>query len=192
MDRTDGNRLNIVQTLGRYKYVILIAALGAILLAWPKQESNAETETLMQQLSGESEVEKLEKKMEEILSKMNGVGRVDVLLTLESGGELVLATDSTLRYSGSPQNPNDYDRSSETVTVSGGNGTDVVVTQEKSAKFRGALIVCDGGDNDRVRLKIIEAVCALTGLGSDRVAVVRWGSENLGANTTLSSGEELS
>ena len=192
MDRADGKRLNIVQTLGRYKYVILVAALGAVLLAWPKQESNAGNETPMQHLSGESEVEKLEKKMEEILSKMNGVGRVDVLLTLESGGELVLATDSTLRYSGSPQNPDDYDRSSETVTVSGGNGTDVVVTQEKSAKFRGALIVCDGGDNDRVRLKIVEAVCALTGLGADRVAVVRWGSENLSTNTTLSSGEDLS
>lgn len=192
MDRADGKRLNIVQTLGRYKYVILVAALGAVLLAWPRQESGAEMETAVQHLSGESEVEKLEKKMEEILSKMSGVGRVDVLLTLESGGELVLATDSTLRYSGSPQNPDDYNRSSETVTVSGGNGTDVVVTQEKNAKFRGALIVCDGGENDRVRLKIIEAVCALTGLGSDRVAVVGWGSENLGANTTLSSGEELS
>ena len=192
MDRTDGKRLNILQALGRYKYVILVAALGAVLLAWPRQETDTAAETTVQHLSGESEVEKLEKKMEEILSKMNGVGRVDVLLTLESGGELVLATDSTLRYSGSPQNPDDYNRSNETVTVSGGNGTDVVVTQEKSAKFRGALIVCDGGDNDRVRLRIIEAVCALTGLGSDRVAVVRWGSENLGANTTLSSGEELS
>ena len=192
MDRTDGKRLNILQALGRYRYVILVAALGAVLLAWPRQETDTAIETTGQHLSGESEVEKLEKKMEEILSKMNGVGRVDVLLTLESGGELVLATDSTLRYSGSPQNPDDYNRSNETVTVSGGNGTDVVVTQEKSAKFRGALIVCDGGDNDRVRLKIIEAVCALTGLGSDRVAVVRWGSENLGANTTLSSGEELS
>lgn len=192
MDRADGKRLNILQTLGRYKYVILVAALGAVLLAWPRQESDTESETAVQHLSGESEVEKLEKRMEEILSKISGVGRVDVLLTLESGGELVLATDSTLRYSGSPQNPDDYNRSSETVTVSGGSGTDVVVTQEKSARFRGALIVCDGGDNDRVRLKIIEAVCALTGLGSDRVSVVGWESENTGANITLSSGEELS
>ena len=192
MDRADGKRLNIVQMLGRYKYVILVAALGAVLLAWPRQETDAAAETTVQHLSGESEVEKLEKKMEEILSKMSGVGRVDVLLTLESGEELVLATDSTLRYSGSPQNPNDYDRANETVTVSGGNGTDVVVTQQRSAKFRGALIVCDGGDNDRVRLKIVEAVCALTGLGADRVAVVRWENAQSSANTTLSGGEELS
>lgn len=192
MDREDGKRLNIMQTLGRYKYALLVAALGAVLLLWPRQEDNAQVQPTVQHTISESDMDALEKKMEEILSKMNGVGRVDVLLTIESGEELVLATDSTLRYSGSPQNPDDYDRSNETVTVSGGNGTDVVVTQQRSAKFRGALVVCDGGDNDRVRLKIVEAVCALTGLGADRVAVVRWGSADSEANITLGSGEELS
>ncbi len=191
MDREDGKRLNILQILGRYKYVFLVAVVGAIMLLWPWQEGEARTETAVPHMTSESDVSKLEKQMEEILAKMNGVGRVDVLLTLESGGELVLATDSTLRYRGSPQNPDDYDRSSETVTVSGGNGTDVVVTQERSAKFRGALIVCEGGDNDRVRLNIVEAVCALTGLGADRVAVVRWGSQEANTQTTGNSGEEL-
>ncbi len=192
MDRENGKRLSIIRALGRYKYALLVAALGAVLLLWPRQDDEPQVQTAVQHAVSESDVDALEKKMEDILSRMNGVGRVDVLLTLESGGELVLATDSTLRYSGSPQNPDDYDRTNETVTVSGGNGTDVVVTQERSAKFRGALIVCDGGDNDHVRLKIVEAVCALTGLGSDRVAVVRWGSADASANTTLSNGEELS
>ena len=192
MDREDGKRLNVIRSLGRYKYALAVAALGAVLLLWPRQEDAAQVHAAAQHTVSESDVEALEKKMEEILSKMSGVGRVDVLLTLESGEELVLATDSTLRYSGSPQNPNDYDRANETVTVSGGNGTDVVVTQQRNAKFRGALIVCDGGDNDRVRLKIVEAVCALTGLGADRVAVVRWENAQSSANTTLSGGEELS
>ena len=192
MDREGGKRLSMIRSLGRYKYALAVAALGAVLLLWPREEGAAQVQTTVQHTVSESDVEALEKKMEEILSKMSGVGRVDVLLTLESGAELVLATDSTLRYSGSPQNPDDYDRSNETVTVSGGSGTDVVVTQQRSAKFRGALVVCDGGDNDRVRLKIVEAVCALTGLGADRVAVVRWDNVQSSANTTLSGGEELS
>ena len=190
MDREGGKRLNVIRSLGRYKYALAVAALGAVLLMWPRQDDGGQA--AVQHTLSESDIDALEKKMEDILSKMSGVGRVDVLLTVESGEELVLATDSTLRYSGSPQNPNDYDRSNETVTVSGGNGTDVVVTQQRSAKFRGALIVCDGGDNDRVRLKIVEAVCALTGLGADRVAVVRWDNAQSSANTTLSGGEELS
>lgn len=192
MGKEDGKRVNLREAFGRYKYVLLVAALGAFLLLLPRQESEAD-KSEPEQFSGDvNAVRDLEKEMESILSKMSGVGRVDVMLTLESGGERVLAADSTLRYSGSPQNPDDYDRSSETVTVSSGNGTEVVVTQERSAKFRGALIVCDGGDNDAVRLRIMEAVCALTGLGSDRVAVVRWGNDSAGVNLTLGNEEDVS
>lgn len=192
MSREDGKRSKLAAVLDRYKFVIAAAVLGALLLLWPWNETDEEIAAAVQPAAQQWDVSELEIRMEQILSKISGVGRVDVMLTLESGGELVLATDSNLRYSGSPQNPDNYDRSSETVTISGGNGTDVVITQERSAKFRGALIVCEGGDNDKVRLKIIEAVCALTGLGSDRVAVVRWGNESSGASTTAGSGEELS
>lgn len=192
MSKEDGKRLNVFEVFGRYKYVLLVAALGAVLLLWPWQDDERDTEESPVSATYVDNVRELEEKMEDILSKMSGVGRVDVMLTLECGEELVLASDSTLRYSGSPQNPNDYDRSSETVTVSGGTGTEVVVTQERSAKYRGALIVCDGGENDKVRLKIVEAVCALTGLGADRVAVVRWGSDGSSVNTSLTNGEELS
>ena len=192
MSRDDGRKIDLFAIFGRYKYVIAIAAIGALLLMWPRASDEPGIGGESPLSVGLSDKDTLEAEIEEILAKMYGVGRVDVLLTLESGGEKVLASDSTLRYSGNPQNPNDYDRSSETVTVSEGGGTGVVVTQERSAKYRGALVVCDGGDNDKIRLKVIEAVCALTGLGSDRVAVVRWGSENVGAKTGVGLGEELS
>ena len=188
----DGKGLKTLKkALGRYKFVLLIAAMGVVLLAWPGSKEGTETVAAPQNLNEENSCRVLEDEMEKILAKINGVGRVDVMLTLQSGAELVLATNTTLRYSGSPHNPDDYDRSSETVTVSGGNGSDVIVTQERSPQYRGALIVCDGGDNDAVRLRIVEAVAALTGLGSDRIAVVRWGS-GVAADTSGISGEDLS
>ena len=58
--------------------------------------------------------------VEDILGKISGVGRVEVMLTLQSSGEKVLASDSTLRYSGSAQAPDDYERAAETVLISGG------------------------------------------------------------------------
>ncbi|MBR2132167.1 MAG: stage III sporulation protein AG [Oscillospiraceae bacterium] len=194
MNHNGGKKFRILETLGRYKYVLLIAALGSVLLMWPGGEGEQELVTSVQRTSGSQQtLHDLQSDMEEILSKINGVGRVEVMLTLQSGSELVLATDTTLRYSGNPQNPDDYDRTSETVTVSGGgNGSEVVVTQERSPQYRGALIVCDGGDNDRVRLCVVEAVSALTGLGADRIAVVRWGGEYTSAEIILNGGEELS
>ena len=187
----DRKGVGILKALSRYKYVILVAVIGILLLIWPVSEKTETTVSVPAVSEGGDSLREQEREMEAILSKVNGVGRVDVMLTLQSGTELVLASNSSLRYSGSPHNPDDYDRSSETVTVSGGSGSDVVVTQEKSPQYRGALVVCDGGDNDAVRLQIIEAVAALTGLGSDRIAVVRWGQESTVSDTIISE-EELS
>lgn len=158
-----------LEVLGRYKYVLLVAALGALLLLWPQNEKTPEADTAVPVPAGASAAE-TEAAMEAILAKISGVGRVDVMLTLQSSSELVLAQDSTLRYSGSAQSPDDYQRSSETVTDAGG----VVVTREVYPQYRGALVVCDGGDNDAVRLEVISAVSALTGLGADRITVVKW------------------
>ena len=39
--------------------------------------------------------------------------------------------------------------------------------------YRGALVVCQGGDRADVKLAVTEAVSALTGLSSDRVTVAK-------------------
>ena len=164
--------------LSKYKYVLLVAVIGAALLLWPgtKTEANS-TPAESGPSGGGAELAKTEAAMEEILSKISGVGRVDVMLTLQSGSELVLAEEGSLRYSGDSRTPDSYERTNQPITDSGG----VVVTQERYPQYRGALVVCDGGGSDSVRLQIISAVSALTGLGSDRIAVVKWGAADQSA-----------
>ena len=177
MEREKGKWMKPLEVLSRYKYVLIVVALGALLLAWPQREKS--TLPAAQDTKEESQQEALaqmETEMEEILGKISGVGRVEVMLTLQSSSEKVLASDTSLRYSGNVQAPSDYDRSSETVIVSGGGEDGVVVTQERCPQYRGALVVCEGGGSDAVRLQVTEAVAALTGLGTDRIAVVRWQS----------------
>ena len=178
MDREDAKRklTKPLEILGRYKYVLLVVALGAALLAWPgsRKPGGASPGSALPEAgsaapAGRENLADTERAMEEILSKISGVGRVDVMLTLHSGGELVLAQDTSLRYSGPTQNPDTYERTSDTVSGTGG----VVVTQEKYPLYRGALVVCEGGGSDGVRLQVVEAVAAVTGLGSDRIAVIK-------------------
>ena len=177
MEREKGKWMKPLEVLGRYKYVLLVVALGALLLAWPQRTADSGPTTDPEPAAEtQNDLAQLETDMEEILSKISGVGRVEVMLTLQSGSEKVLASDSTLRYSGSVQAPDDYDRSTETVIVTDGGDDSVVVTQERCPQYRGALVVCEGGGSDAVRLQVTEAVAALTGLGTDRIAVVRWQS----------------
>ena len=168
MAREEGKRKLTapLAALAKYKYALLVAVLGALLLLWPTGEKKAAAVSG----TGREELEEMERAMEEILGKISGVGKVDVMLSLHSGGERVLAQDSSLRYSGSVQSPDSYERSTQPVTDGGG----VVVTKETCPQYRGALVVCEGGGDDGVRLQVAKAVSALTGLGSDRIAVVKW------------------
>jgi len=112
--------------------------------------------------------------MEEILSAMSGVGQAKVLLTVDSDGERQLAQDTELTYRGDTAAPEDYSRRSEIVLADGVSGDEAVVLQNRQPVYRGALVVCQGGDRAEVRLAVTEAVSVLTGLSADRVTVAKW------------------
>ena len=158
----------IIEALKRYKYVALILLAGLVLMLLP----NGSGETMQKTENGEEtySLARTEQRLEELLENVQGVGRVNVMLTLKSGSTLELAEDSTTSFRES-----ETKREREVVTVSRGSGTEeVVVTQERYPTYQGAVVVCDGGGNSAVRLAVIEAVSVLTGLGSDKITVVQW------------------
>lgn len=156
----------------RYKYAALVALIGAGLLLWPSGERAAGGGPSLGRKTPEPP--DLQAQLEEILATISGVGQARVLLTVESDGERQLAQDTELEYSGPTSSPEDYSRRSETVVVKGGSGSETVVVRQTYPTYRGALVVCQGGDRAEVRLAVTEAVTALTGLTADRVTVAKW------------------
>ena len=156
----------------RYKYAVLVALIGAGLLLWPSGGSGPGGGFSVGQ--EKPEPPDLQAQLEDILSTVSGVGQVRVLLTVESDGERQLAQDTELAYSGPTASPEDYSRRSETVLVKGGSGSETVIVRRTYPTYRGALVVCQGGDRAEVRLAVTEAVTALTGLTADRVTVAKW------------------
>lgn len=155
----------------KYKFVALVALAGAVLLLWPSGSGDA-AEHASPQAAPAAQAE-LQAEMEDILGRIHGVGEVQVLLTVDSDGERQLAEDSELSYSGSTAAPEDYSRSSQTVLVDGGSGDAPVVTRTVYPTYRGALVVCQGGDRADVKLAVTEAVASLTGLTADRITVAK-------------------
>lgn len=158
----------------RYKYVAAVVLVGAVLLLWPTGEKNEAAAAPIAQTQTVRTEQELEKKLEEILSTISGVGETRVLLTLESDGQQQLAQDTELSYSGDTSAPDDYSRRSETVVVDSGSGDGTVVTGRTYPTYRGALVVCRGGDRAEVQLSVTKAVAALTGLAADRITVAKW------------------
>ena len=158
----------------RYKYAGLVILIGAALLLWPaaRQGTAASPDSSgMEKLTEEGD---LARRLEEVLGNVSGVGQVRVLLTLESDGERFLAQDTELSYSGDTASPEDYSRRSATVVMDGGGRDETVTVRQTYPAYRGALVVCQGGDRAEVRLAVTQAVAAVTGLSTDRVAVAKW------------------
>jgi len=150
------------EALGKYQYALLIVLAGAALLLLPK--SGAEEEAKQAPPSESFDVPAFEEKLEDILSRVEGAGEVRVALTLDSSSRKVLAQDREQDGNGGA--------SAAVVTVGKGSGTqEVVPLQEFSPSFRGALVVCPGGGDAKVALALTQAVAALTGLRSDKIAV---------------------
>jgi len=155
----------------RWKYAVLVVAAGAALLLLPsggKQSAAAIPDENVQDT-----VQETETRMETILAKIDGVGELHLMLTADTGTSRRLAQDTELSYSGDTAAPEDYQRKSETVLSGGSGSEEPVVTETRCPTWRGALVVCQGGGDAQVRLAVTAAVAALTGLGSDRITVVK-------------------
>lgn len=157
----------------KYRYAALILLLGAVLLILPSGKKSAGEKNAGQAGDCGETVAETEKKMKQILSDIRGVGNLQIMLTVESGGEQHLAQNSESSYSGSSQTPEDCSRRSETVVVSDDNGEKAVVTKSSAPVYRGALVVCQGAGNPDVKLAVTQAVSVLTGLSSDRITVAK-------------------
>ena len=157
--------------LEKYKFVLLVLLAGLLLLLLPLPSGGGETAHAgeAEQAATAFSVDELEEKLEATLSRIDGAGEVTVALTLRSGARQVLAQDVTV---------SDREGSSgeerTTVVISGGSGREeAVALQELAPQFQGAVVVCTGGDDPTVRLKLAEAVADLTGLGADRISICK-------------------
>ena len=139
---------------------LAVLMVGCLLLLIP---SGGETKQQSGRETGESfDLEGFERRLEEILSCVDGAGETRVVLSLDSGEKQILAQDREQNGSGA---------SVQTVTVGGGSDRSVVPVQTMAPGFRGALVVSPGAGDAGVRLALTRAVSVLTGLGSDCICV---------------------
>ena len=155
--------------ISKFRLPLLIFAAGLLLMLLPTGKRSTQAVQTAAQAAQTQELTPSQEEMEAILSRIDGVGRVDLLLTLRTSGASVYQTDTRTVTSGSGT-------TEECQTVFGqtsGSGKDPVVQTTLAPQYQGALVVCDGADRASVRLAVVQAVTSLTGLGSNQIAVVK-------------------
>lgn len=146
---------------------LVLALFGvACLLLFAKTEK---TPAPAQTQTPSFDLEKTRTELEAILSQIQGAGEVRLMLTLASGEENVYQTDTRKSTDSSGQTV----QTSTVLRAEGASAKQALITMTQYPRYQGALVVCQGADRASVRLAVMEAVSSLTGLGSDRISVVK-------------------
>ena len=157
----------------KYKYIFIVVLAGIVLMNVPGKESA--NDTVNTNDGSEFSIDEFESGVEKILAECEGVGRVKVILSVDSGPESVYAKEA--RKSQREQREGvilESDSDTKPSIMSEGSGKESPIKiKVMYPQFRGALVVCDGADDAAVRRTVIESISALTGLKSDCISVIK-------------------
>ena len=125
--------------------------------------------------------EEMEKKLEQILTSMDQVGRVKVILTLKASGEKVVEKDIPISRSntqeedaqGGNRSINSVDSQESTVYETDSGKSTPYVIQTTSPRVEGAVVVCEGAGIGSVSKNITEAIEVLFGIEPHKIKVVK-------------------
>ncbi len=113
----------------------------------------------------------LETRLNEIISQINGVGRVKVMVTLKTAEENKYAYNESYQ-SKSGDNSDDKKSESEYVIIDGEKGDECVLLSTEFPQIQGVIVVCDGGGSNVVKNDITNAVSALLDISTNSISVL--------------------
>ena len=149
----------ITVLLRKYKYVVLVLVVGFILMVLPTEEKRSEDAAPPGQVT--ELMPPLEERLSKVLSAVEGIGEIQIVLTVAEGEETVYQTDTT-------------NSQTNTVTVTDASREEKgLIRQTNPSKYLGAVVVCQGGDQPEVRLAVVDAVSKATGLGANQISVLK-------------------
>lgn len=127
-------------------------------------------------------VDRLEKRVEEIVSGMEGVGKVRVMITVADTGTEILERNREITTSnleeadnagGSRKNTENGQRE-EVIYRRDSNGNEIpYVVQRRLPEVTGVVVTAEGAGNAKVKENIIGAVGVLFNLNEHRIKVIR-------------------
>ena len=136
-----GKRISKLTGSKRFLNIAVIVALSAITLIF--LTSFIDIDSTDNTAVVERYSEQLRSQLLEIVSRIDGVGRVELFMTLDNAGENIYLTNTDKK------------------------------TKSIEPTVRGVVVVCDGGDDPVVVGRVLSAVTRSLSLSSDKVCVTK-------------------
>ncbi|MCK8817504.1 hypothetical protein MWH28_09065 [Natroniella sulfidigena] len=171
------------------RYLVLFILVGVFLMLLgdfgsdlsESKVSNQDYEQQQSSSEGGLTLEReLEEKLASILSQVQGVGKVAVDVTLDTGSEYIYARDYQQSSqevkeeddAGGVRNTVESDDTEEIVVLNKGSGEEALVEKEIRPKIRGVLVVAEGAQNSYIKADLMQAIRRGLGVASHKIVVL--------------------
>lgn len=162
--------------IGLYGGVIIIALIFCF-TEWGNSQDISSEEIIETNAQNQSEQE-IEERLEKILSSIRGAGQVKVMITYETGVEMVTAMSTDVNSNRSETVGTDKSsfmvqetESTKPATVSGNGGYTPIILAEKQPTIRGVIVVAEGAANISVKMDLQQAVQTILAVPANSVEV---------------------
>lgn len=123
----------------------------------------------------------LERRLVKILENVDGVGKVDVMITLKSSEERIVKVDKKTSdkstkesdSAGGSRDVTEKEMEEDTVFIDSSAGNTPFVQKELKPEIAGVVVSAAGGASPTVKAEIIEAVQALFDVPSHKIKVLK-------------------
>ncbi|MBS5931657.1 MAG: stage III sporulation protein AG [Clostridiales bacterium] len=173
--------------------IIFMCGILLIILSFPslfsggdkKNNTISEVSNVPTTTSAASYEEEMEARLKEALMKVEGIGNVEVMITLKSSKESVTLKDTPYSQesldesdsSGGERKSTTIDKKEETVLQnSGTGGSTPYVIKELEPEIEGVLVIAQGGGSQTIISEIVGAVEVLFDVPAHKIKVMKMNS----------------
>ena len=163
------------------KEQLLIGALVGFLMlviAIPVPKKEEQRQEIISEQTLENREPEMETALKEILQTISGVGKVEVFITYQDYGKVIVEKDESVSEelvqeadsSGGTRTTTTVQNERQTVY---GMGEEPYIIQELSPTVEGVLVVAQGAGNVSVKNQIRETIEALFGLDEHKISIMK-------------------
>lgn len=168
--------------------ILLLAGLLLIVIAVPvenketeKKETVKEAEPVIEETQTDY-ISVQEAKLKSILSKVEGAGEVEVMITLRASKELIIEKDTPSTVTSSEEEDStggkrsSSERTTNETTVynqDGSGSTSPYVIKEIEPEIEGIIVLAKGGDDPIIAKNISDAILALFRVEAHKIKVMK-------------------
>lgn len=148
--------------------MLALLVLGVLMVISSGKDKSIQTDEAESVFDEVDYEERLENRLKKIISQIDGVGEVNVMITMEGSAMYTYATDTA----NDTRADGDFKRESTVVlSVKGTNTKEAVVSGYLLPNIKGAAVVCSRRLTAELKSKVIGVVSAALGIPTNKIYV---------------------